>query len=466
MYRSDTYVTGEGVYFWSDLQKILLTKKLNTDDLVKKAFNQVYNNGKVNKSTNKKLFVRTYEPLKQAVNEGFGKIITKVEWGTPNYEFLKQLQYNAASFAAFKNHANVQDMVAMLKDEQGNRRSKEDFIKEALKVDDKYNIRHLSVEYDMAVRQSRSAAQWQQALATKKLYPNIKYLPSVSATPREDHAQWYGIIRPIDDPFWDENLPPSEWGCKCGWEVTDETETDIPDNLPDVNPEFAFNPGKTGQIFDLKETGYADNITAAVKDLLVKEAKDYVNWVMAAEQPYVNVYKSKAGTNVVAHPIAILQPEFNDNLNYARQLANATEIPIHKLEILPELKPDNPKQAILRDKYLPNVKPGCNPDYRIDGKYIDLKELKASEINLHRTIGDKISEAHHQADGVVLIIEKKSIIDEATLYRNINGRFNGKNIKDRYKNFSLYLKYDGRWQYFNQKTWLEFYNAYKSKNPQ
>jgi len=69
------------------------------------------------------------------------------------------------------------------------------------------------------------------------------------------------------------------------------------------------------------------------------------------------------------------------------------------------------------------------------------------------------------AGGAVLVIEDKNVIDEFTLYRNINGRFDGKGIKEHYKDFDLYLKYDGRWQYFNQKSWVTFYSEYKSKIP-
>lgn len=100
-------------------------------------------------------------------------------------------------------------MVEQLVDENGNRRSREEFRQEALEIDSNYNKQNLEVEYNTAVRHARSADQWQQTQATRHLFPNIKYMPSVSASKREDHIRYYGLVRPIDDPVWNTILPPN-----------------------------------------------------------------------------------------------------------------------------------------------------------------------------------------------------------------------------------------------------------------
>jgi uncharacterized protein with gpF-like domain len=74
-------------------------------------------------------------------------------------------------------------------------------------------------------------------------------MASRSADPRDAHKQYYGIIKPVDDPFWDWALPPIDWGCKCGAKQTREGSS--PTVVERVNPPqgIAGNAGKTGQIF-------------------------------------------------------------------------------------------------------------------------------------------------------------------------------------------------------------------------
>lgn len=84
-----------------------------------------------------------------------------------------------------------------------------------------------------------------------RLFPNIKWLPSRSASPREAHIPFYNRIWAKDDPFWQENTPGSLWNCKCSWQQTSEPVT--PNNpssqTPISMPGLRGNPGITGKIF-------------------------------------------------------------------------------------------------------------------------------------------------------------------------------------------------------------------------
>ena len=58
-----------------------------------------------------------------------------------------------------------------------------------------------------------------------------------------------GIIKPVDDPFWNTNYPPNGWGCRCNVIQTNELptpETIASIDMPDM---FKNNVGKTGVIF-------------------------------------------------------------------------------------------------------------------------------------------------------------------------------------------------------------------------
>lgn len=112
-----------------------------------------------------------------------------------------------------------------------------------------YNITWLRVEYDAVVASARAAKLYQEALELKHIYPNLKYMPSVSATPRDTHRKFYGLVRPVDDPVWLSILPPSDWGCKCWFQQSDEEVTPLPsDFMPPKGP-FANNPAVSGELF-------------------------------------------------------------------------------------------------------------------------------------------------------------------------------------------------------------------------
>jgi len=422
-------------YFFSNTQRVRLSKKIGVDNIVQTAVNQLYDDRKLSKAVNKKMFAATYEPLKAAVNEGVGKVSMEVQFGTPNYEFLKQLQTNTAVLSAFKNHAQIKEMASLLKDESGNLRSKADFRKAAMAVNEKYNGRYLDTEYDTAVRQSRSAAQWQKALTTAKLYPNIKYLPSVAAHPRVSHEKYYGIIRPMTDPIWSSILPINSWGCKCGWEVTDEEPNDLPDNLPTPEAGFDFNPGATGQVFDLENSSYIKSVPSKEQPALIRMAKSYVIADMAEAAPYVEMYKSKAGTKVTAHPLAQQDKYFQENINAARSMANSRNIDVKEIKLLPVVS-----DAALRQKLLPGAKESKNPDFQIDGEYYELKELKAGKSK--NTVKHALDSARGQADNAILIVPDGFPFTEQEITTTIKD----KTLKKEMKGFgNIWMYINGNW---------------------
>jgi SPP1 gp7 family putative phage head morphogenesis protein len=67
-----------------------------------------------------------------------------------------------------------------------------------------------------------------------------------------------GTQLPQDDPFWNTFFPPNHWSCRSMaieiFKDDDPAPSDLPDNLPAIDPEWAFNPGQLfGDILDLSE---------------------------------------------------------------------------------------------------------------------------------------------------------------------------------------------------------------------
>lgn len=200
----------------------------------------------VGKGIDPDLFAHTFDCLDKAVSKSFGK----VEYGTPDYDFLEELRYNNAVFAAFKTHRQQNEIHARLFDEDGKRKDFDRFRKDTAGILQDYNVNWLRTEYDTAVRRARFAADFRSCRANKDLYPNLEWLPSVSATPREAHRVFYGQIRSLEDPFWNTNYPGNLWNCKCGIRSTDKPVNATGDAAPvPAAPGLDRNPATSGELF-------------------------------------------------------------------------------------------------------------------------------------------------------------------------------------------------------------------------
>ena len=154
-----------------------------------------------------------------------------------------QWRANVSRFAAYKAFHATNELRITAEEEGGDL----DMLQAVLH---KYN-RYQAVEYNTAVSRARTGKQWQEFddKDNRRLFPCIKWLPSRSATPREEHMPFYNRIWSKDDPFWNTNQPGTLWNCKCDWEQTDEepTENNPTNNI--TKPGLDRNPATSGQIF-------------------------------------------------------------------------------------------------------------------------------------------------------------------------------------------------------------------------
>ena len=97
------------------------------------------------------------------------------------------------------------------------------------------------VIYGTNLRTSYAAGRWQQLQAVKASRPYWRYRHSpISATPREQHVAWDGLVLRADNPWWRTNYPPNGWGCNCYVEALSEGDLkrlgkDGPDRAPALN---------------------------------------------------------------------------------------------------------------------------------------------------------------------------------------------------------------------------------------
>jgi hypothetical protein len=192
-----------------------------------------------------------YKSYSENLRKGVGGVMKAEQYGDKYFDIQQQLQVNVSRFAAYKAYHATQQIQRQLSDKNGTVRSDEDYRKMAKVVFDAYN-RYQPAEYNTAVARTRTAKQWIDFNAdqtTNELYPNLKWLPSRSADPREEHRKLWGLILPKTHPFWKTNQPGNLWNCGCDWEETDEQP--YTGELPTAKAATGLegNPGETGEIF-------------------------------------------------------------------------------------------------------------------------------------------------------------------------------------------------------------------------
>lgn len=242
------------------------------------------------------MFNAIAEKLTKAVNTSFPS--SNLSLGED--PMLHALRHSADVFAAFKVHRAQNDMAARLLDSNGNLKPFEQWAKEVMPIASHQCGAWLKTEYNTAVLRARQAANWQQFLQEKDVFPNLKWLPSTSPHPGADHKPFWNTILPIDHPFWDQHRPGDRWNCKCDLTSTDapttpEPKAPVPDGSPSGNnPQRGLkgNPGKTKAIFsddhpyfpkDCRHCVFYDpSIKARLTHAFTAKAKDCYNC------PYVN----------------------------------------------------------------------------------------------------------------------------------------------------------------------------------
>ncbi len=296
----------------------------------KKGFKSVYN---------RELHTHIFDDLSTAAELGYGNNWIKFD---PHHSpTVKLLQKNLYFFVAGKPMAQLKEMNALLVDDSGKIRNWQSFKTEVLKRNKAYNLRYLQAEYQTAKASAQMARKWNEAQAVKHLYPNLKYMTAHDERVREDHAKLDGIVRPIDDAFWDTHYPPNGWRCRCSVRSTRDEATKLKDipKVP-VHKHFRHNVGKIGQIFDEKQHPYFKYIN---------EQKGELEWWKLKDPHYVGMYKSKGK---VFASIFADRKDYQSNLNFAKAVAEQHKLEIYIKSHIDKTKIENYLKKVLKGKAL------------------------------------------------------------------------------------------------------------------
>lgn len=334
----------------------------------------------------KELLEQTVTVLQKGVTKGYGKQLTDVTFDSPDWIMLNQLHYNVGVFAAFKNHNQITDTVSLLRKEDGELRSWDDFRKEALKLDNSYNTVWLKTEYHHAVSSTRAASRWQDIQRTKHLYPNLMYVAVNDTRTRQMHKNWHGIILPIDHKFWDTHYAPNDYGCRCNVKRTDkeiDTKGYEVNDMPELPIMFNQNSGKSGEVFDQTHPYYNSReyktVAKFAQEALLDFQRNDIQQYVEKEGLLKKVFKSQLG-NVKLNSSGVKRI-----LNQAHQNQYARNNLFYDLEnVLDQalyVKSDTDKKGI--EYHYLHIK------VNNQSMYISVKELKSGKFQLH-TIIDRL----------------------------------------------------------------------------
>ena len=218
----------------------------------------------------KALYDGTYEPgdldvhvtqyaadvLWKGAQTGYGVAIEAVDFDTPDYAMLAEIESSVYDFALARSGFMSRHIGEALLDERGQLRSFADFAADALGQFGDYHTSKLRAEYNHAVAASTMAARWQDIIDEADLYPGLRYRTIGDGRVRHDHRKLDGVVRAVDSPFWDRYYPPNGWNCRCDVEPVDQRTLDrlgerpIKGGPPKIDhPMFDRNVGKDGIIF-------------------------------------------------------------------------------------------------------------------------------------------------------------------------------------------------------------------------
>lgn len=345
------------------------------------------------------------EQLMEAIFTGYGKDFEGMSFDAPNYDMLARLERDVYAFSYAKNHQMLKALTLALKD--GNRlRTYSEFRQEAATILDEWVGNWLRTEYDTAIASAQMAARWVEFQRDADIVPLLEYHTAGDERVRDAHRVLHGVIKPINDKFWNTYYPPNGWGCRCDvlqlnrGTVTPDESIVLPDDMPKL---FKTNLAKHGLAFPPGHPYY--------KGIPKDELSRYV-LNLPADRQFEVTYRNGGG---VVRQHMLVDKEAKDFAT-VHQVAFDKADKGHMVEIMPVIHIND---AEARKKIFPGVMGNKNPDLRIDGQYT---EVERPETSKKAAISRRIRLGARQANNVIISLPEAA--DEAMLRDVAKGRFN------------------------------------------
>lgn len=197
------------------------------------------------------LYLWIASELFKGVTSGFGGDFNDFYTNEPDRVMLANLEKNVHVFSAFKTYHELREATNALVDDKGMIRPFSEFQASIKTINEKYNKNWLQTEYNQAVASSQMASNWVDIQANAQTMPLLQYRTAGDSNVRASHDKLDGIIKPVNDSFWDSYYPPNDWGCRC--EVVQISKGKITETqslqIPELKTQFDNNSAKKGVVF-------------------------------------------------------------------------------------------------------------------------------------------------------------------------------------------------------------------------
>lgn len=221
-----------------------------TNEEIEELISQVYNGAINPENLPVNLYADYVDQFARAIDRAFTGTLSVGEQA-----LRAELYENIQLFSSAKTFQQIKDMESVLV-EVGMGRLMEygDFREKALGVFNKYNVTWLKTELSFTINSSIAGRQWVGIWADRDIFPLLEYVTVGDSHVRDSHKVLDGVIRPVEDAFWNTYYPPWSWNCRCTTKKLEEGDITTIMNrivvLPKIKKFFQNNVGKTGKIFN------------------------------------------------------------------------------------------------------------------------------------------------------------------------------------------------------------------------
>lgn len=355
------------------------------------------------------MLVQAYgERLSEAVTKGWGKDLFQMDFDEPDYDKLKHLHIDAWKFATGKTNEHLNEISAALRRPDGTLRTFEEFRVQTVIATGK-QLRGLKAEYNTAVASAQMASKWEQIQRTKDTYPYLEYVAVLDDHVTEKCARLDGVIRHVDDAFWQQYYPPNHYNCRSTVKQLRQIPEGYQDPFaePKLPEEFKTDFIMKGHLFpaDHKYYGLSPNE-------LFNKVREHLPYDLQFDP--IELPEGALGylqQHFMADTASVDYPR-----NYTIGVDTASRSKV-LVELMPTLgRMDAGEQ---RSIIFPDAKPRKSPDLRIDGVLWE-EELSSNSTNINN-VKHAIRSGARQADHVIITLSEE--LAEETLKRIVLGRW-------------------------------------------
>jgi len=217
----------------------------------------------------------------KAVEKGYGEVLSGIEYDTPDFNMLSHLQKNVYQFSAAKNYQQLKSLTQALVNEDGNLRTKKEYFDAAYAINDEHVNTWLNTERDTAIASGQMASKWVDIEADSDTLPLLEFDAIMDERTSAICSSLNGVVRPVEDDFWNIYYPPNHFGCRStarshdsGKKVTLVNDIVYPDKMPEM---FKVNLAKDRLVFPPKHPywhGLPEDIKTQGYNLLKEDTKE------------------------------------------------------------------------------------------------------------------------------------------------------------------------------------------------